>query len=379
MKNVFLGTLAVTFAVVCGRALGADKAAKIVDEKVLFTVSKDVYTWGKAGFRSMRLSPDGTKLLFARHQGDYSTGYYQFVLRDIKAGTDKVLEIAGHKHGEFVAITLSGKVFDPAGKRLAIGAGIDTNKNGQHDIRGQNPEKMQAVIYDLATGKITKKIGPTAMLVMTSFDRTGNGLVLGAMNRPGECKMYFTPVDKIKLRELDLKGLPRGICPMANVMAVRQFPGMVGGKRVGHRMGLFDLVTGKMGVYLPLRERNSIDDYGPHWTVDGRHLYYVGTDRQRDRNMKESRIWDRTGGKELASIPYMLPVGPGPTATTMILTPHPKRNKLVVHDALAGKTWPVTGAKIKPICSEGKYIIYVKRNKEGKDVLYRGQIKLPGL
>ena len=59
-------------------------------------------------------------------------------------------------------------------------------------------------------------------------------------------------------------------------------------------------------------------------------------------------------------------------------TPYPSRNKLVVHDAQADKTWPVTGAELRPICSEGKYVIYVRRDKEGKEVLYRGQIKLPG-
>ena len=384
MKNVLLGTLVVTCSVACGRVFGADEAAKIVDEKVLFTMSNDVYTWGKAGFRSMRLSPDGTKLLFARHKGDYSTGYYQFVLRDIKTGTDKVLKIAGHRQRELVGLTLSGKVFDPAGGRLAIGAGIDANKNGQYDIRGKNPEKMQAVIYELATDKITR-IGPIASLVMASFDRTGKGLVLAAMDRPRrDCKLYVTPIDKIKLREFDLRGIPRGICPTADVMALRMLPSMVGQMMVGHRIVLFDLVKGKMVVDLPLRERNNIDSYGPQWTADGRYFYYVGAERKSGKNvttrgmdMKESRIWDRVNGKALPTIPYMLPVGPGPTATTMVLVPHGKRDKLVVHDAQADKAWLAAGPEVKPICSEGKYIVYVKRDKEGKDVLYRGQIKLP--
>ncbi len=37
----------------------------------------------------------------------------------------------------------------------------------------------------------------------------------------------------------------------------------------------------------------------------------------------------------------------------------------------------MTGLELRPICSEGKYVIYVRRNREGKDYLYRAQIKLP--
>ena len=306
MRNMVLGTLVVACVAVCGRIVGAAEAATIVDEKVILSLSDDVYRRGKAGFRSMRLRPGGRMLLYARRRsGDDRKPYYQLILRDIKAGEDTVLKIPGYDYAELVGITLSGKVFDPAGMRLALGVGIDANTNGRHDLRGKPPEKMQAVVYDLFTDKTTK-VGPTAMLVMASFDRTGKGLVLAAMDRPGrDCRMYATPVDKITLRQFGLRGIPRGICPAADVMAVRQLPGSVvdkTGKRLGHRIGLLDLVKGKMVADLPLREGNNIDDYGPQWTPSGRHFYYVGRDREPDkhagtRSKYESRIWDRVKGQ----------------------------------------------------------------------------------
>jgi len=334
----------------------------------------------------MRLSPDGTKLLYARSRiGDDKKQAYHLILRDISTGKDKELKIPGYGSSEIVGITLSGNIFDPAGKRLAIGVGIDTNKNGRRDSRGSEPEIMQAMIYDLATDKTTR-IGPEAMLVMASFNRTGKGLVLATMNmRTHLCDLYTTPMDKVKLRKLDLQCVPRIICPTADILALRLPASMVNGKWVKYRIGLCDLDTGKLAAELPpLSRGNGIDDYGPQWTADGRYFYYVVRDRhfgkrtiETPREKKESRIWDQTKARSLPTIHNMLPVGPGPTSTTMVLTPYPKRDKVMIHDAAEGKTWTVAGENLRPVCSEGEYILYVKTDKQGKKILYRGKIKLP--
>lgn len=385
MKNVLLGVLAITCILDCGQAFGAEVDATIIEEKPLMTLGKGVLKWGKAGFRSMRLSPDGTKLLYARSRiGDDKKRAYHLILRDISTGKDKELKIPGYGSSEIVGITLSGNVFDPAGKRLAIGVGIDTNKNGRRDYRGSEPEMMQAMIYDLATDKTTR-IGPEAMLVMASFNRTSKGLVLATMNmRTHLCDLYTTPMDKVELRKFDLQCVPRIICPTADILALRLPPSKANEKWVRHRIGLCDLTTGKLTAELPLPRGNSIDDYGPQWTADGRCFYYVFRIRHlgeprvtRPREERESRIWDRTKARALPAIHNMLPVGPGPTATTMVLTPYPKRDKVMIHDATAGKTWAVAGENIRPVCSEGKYILYVRTDKEGKKILYRGKIKLP--
>jgi hypothetical protein len=386
MKNVLLGILAITCILRCGQAFGAETDATIIDEKALMDLDNNVSMWGKAGFRSMRLSPDGTKLLYARARiSDDKKRSYQLILRDISTGKDKELKIPGYGSHEIVGITLSGNVFDPAGKRLAIGVGIDTNKNGQRDFRGPKPEMMQAMIYDLATDKTTR-IGPEAMLVMASFNRTGKGLVLATMNmRTHLCDLYTTPTDKVKLRKFDLQCMPRIICPTADILALRLPPSRANGKWVKYRIGLCDLATGKLAAELPpLPRGNGIDDYGPQWTADGRYFYYVVRDRhfgkrtiETPSEKKESRIWDRTKARALPTIHNMLPVGPGPTATTMVITPYPKRDKVMIHDAAAGKTWTIADADLKPVCSEGKYIIYVKPDKQGRKILYRGQIKLP--
>lgn len=387
MRNMVLGMLVVACVMACGEVVGAAKTGKIVDETVIFELSEDIGRRENAGVGSMRLSPDGTKLLFIRRQGaDRTTRSYRLVLRDIKGGKDRELKIAGYDQDDLAAFMLAGNVFDPAGKRLALGVAVDANKNGRHDFGGDDPEQMQAVLYDLATDKATK-IGLSADIVLASFDRTGKGLVLiTADKEAAEGKMYVTPVDPIKLRPFGLWGVPRGICPAVDVMGLLLPPtaeARAAGKRPQPEMGLFDLAKGKMMLKLPVREHNTkLDDYCPQWTADGRYLYYIGVDREPrpgggTRRKYESRIWDRVKSQSLPEVPGVVPVGPGPTAGTMVLAPYRTVDKLMVHDAKVDKAWPVDGPALRPIGSEGKYILYVRSGKEGKDVLCRGQIKLP--
>ena len=220
MRNALLGLLVVACSFACSRAVGAEKSAKIVDEKAIFALGNDVNWDENAGVGSMRLSPDGTKLLFIRRQGDNrQTRLYKLVLRDIKTGKDKVLKLPGYDNDDFAAFMVVGNVFGPAGRKVALGVGIDANKNGRHDFKSDN-EKMQAVVYDLATDRITR-IGETTDVALASFDRTGKELVIINADQKAETgKMFATPVEKIKLRQLCLWGLPRGSCPTADVMAV---------------------------------------------------------------------------------------------------------------------------------------------------------------
>ncbi len=386
MRHMILGTLAVACVVACSE-VGAAETAKIVDEKVIFALNEDANRPERVGVGAMRLSPDGTKLLFIRRQGaDRTTRSYRLVLRDIKAGTDKELKIPGYNEDEIAEFMLAGNVFDPAGKRLALGVGIDANTNGRHDFRGDDPEQMQAVVYDLAADKMTK-VGPAADVVLATFDRTGKGLVMiGADMKATSGKMYVTPLATIKLRQFGLWGVPRGICPTADVMGLILPPdpeARDAGQRPRPELGLFDLAKGKMAVKLPLREHNTkLDDYCPQWTPDGRYLYYIGVDREprasgSTRRKYESRIWDRVKGQSVPEVPGMVPVGPGPTATTMVLAPYRTDGKLTVHDAKADTSWTVDGPEARAIGSEGKYVLYVRRDDEGKDVVCRGQIKLP--
>ena len=386
MRNLLPATLIVTCVVACAEVVGAEKAAKIVDEKAIFALGDDLNWREYAGVGRMRLSPDGAKLLFLRRQGnDLQTRSYWLVLRDIKAGKDKDLKIPGYHDDDMAAFMLAGNVFDPAGKRLALGAGMDANKNGRHDVRGETPEKMQVALYDLATDKTTR-IGETGDVVLASFDRTGKGLVIIAADRKAEDgKMFITPLDKIKLRQLSLWGLPRGICPTGDVVALLLPPdaaARAGGQRPKPEVVLFDLAKDKVVAKLPLRESNTkLDDLCPQWTGDGRYLYYLGIDRdeQTGDGKCESRIWDRAKGKSVPEVPGTIPIGPGPTATTMVLAPYASAggDKPVVHDAKADKMWAVDGPAIRLIASQGRYVVYAKKGDDGKETVYRGRISLP--
>ena len=81
MKNALCGILAVTCIFACGQAVGAEKSAKIVDEKRIFALGDEVNR-RKWGVEAMRLSPDGTKLLFIRRRGaDRKTRSYKLMQR----------------------------------------------------------------------------------------------------------------------------------------------------------------------------------------------------------------------------------------------------------------------------------------------------------
>jgi len=389
MRNIVRAILVVTCVVACGQAFGAEKTAKIVDETVVFALGEDVNRGENAGIGSMRLSPDGTKLLFIRSvkDGDGRRSY-PLILRDIKAGKDRELKIPCYAIDDIAVFMLSGNVFDKAGKRVALGVGIDANKNGRHDFMGDAPEKMQAVLYDLATDEMTK-VGETADVALASFDRTGEGLVMIVADKKAESgKMLVTPVAKIKLRQFSLWGLPRGLCPTADVMALLIPPSAAereAGQRPKAKMVLFDLGEDKVLASVPLRESNtSLDDHCPQWTGDGRYLYYVGVDREPTdkggtRRKYESRIWDRAKGEAVSEVPGLVPIGPGPTAGTMLLAPYASAagDKPVVHDAKADTMWTVDGPAIRVITSEGKYVVYTRKGDEGKETVYRGRIVLP--
>lgn len=390
MRNAVLGILVVASTFACREAVGAEQSAKIVDEKAVFALGEDVSRGENAGVGSMRLSPDGTKLLFIRRQGDdRQTRSYKLVLHDIKTGKDKDLKLPAYDEDDIAGFMLAGNVFGPAGQKLALGAGCDTNKNGRHDfIRNSEQEKMQAVVYDLATDKMTA-FGEADDVALASFDRTGKALVIINADKNAKTgKMFITPLEKIKLRQFCLWGLPRGACPTADVMAVLLPPTAeqrAAGRRPKPKMVLFSMAKNEILATLPLHEGNTkADDFCPQWTGDGRYLYYLDKEQEpaddgRTRIKIESRIWDRVKGQLAEAVPGTIPIGPGPTTGTMVLCRYSSAGagQPVVHDASAGTIWTVDGPEIRLIASEGKYIVYARKGDDGKETIYRGKLSLP--
>ena len=358
-------------------------AAKLVDEKVIFKFTGDKDTAPGLDPGSMKLSPDGKRLLYIRRKrldvGEKGspTRAYELRLRILAGGEEAVLPIPAYTMDDIPRMMISMNVFDAAGKRIVLGIGVDQNNDGLHDYR---KEKMQPAFYDIAKDKITK-LDVTNDVVIPTFDRTGKGLIIIAATEQARTgKMYTTPADQIKLRQLALWGLPRSTCPTADVIPLVLPPKRDADGRKKSDFVLYDLTNDKIAARLPIHERNTkLDDYNPQWTADGRYLYYVDVKVAEggNRRVMLTRIWDRKAGKLAGEIEDAVAVGPGPTKTTMVLDRYGGISSLKIHDAASGKTWKLASEHpIRLTGATGKYILYIRPNEKREKILCRARIAL---
>ena len=336
---------------------------------------------------SARLSPDGKHLLYmrvkrvqlpARDGGPARRRrFYHLILRDLKAAKDKPLPVLAYPDDEMAVAMISGRIFGSGGKTIALGTGIDADGDGLHDYRA---EKMQAVIYDIASEKLTK-LPVTEDGVVATFDRTGKGLIIMGMSR-GERhgKLLTTPLAKLKLRQLGKWGLPRGVCPGADVLAMlpppdpRAPPGVC--------LVLYDLKADKQVAELPTNKANTaLDDLCPQWTRDGRYLYYadIKSDMQGEQQERKylTRVWDRTKSREAGIVGEVVPIGPGPGKTTMVVAEDRGRGRISLHDAATGAAHPLGKKTMAAITAEGKYFLYADEPVGGKRGIYMAEIVVP--
>ncbi len=357
-------------------------AAKLVDEKVIFKFTGDRDTAPGLDPGSMKLSPDGKRLLYIRRKrldvGKGSpTRAYEVRLRTLAGGEEVVLPIPSYTMDDIPRMMISMNVFDAAGKRIVLGIGVDEDNNGLHDYR---KEKLQLAFYDIAKDKVTR-LDVTDDIVVPTFDRTGKSLIMIVATEKGRTgKMYTTPADQIKLKELGTWGVPRSTCPTADVIPLILLPKPdADGKRGKPGFVLYDLANDKIAAKLPVHERNTkLDDYNPQWTADGRYLYYIDLKMPEGDNRRVilTRIWDRKEGKLAGEIEEAIALGPGPTKTTMVLSGSSRTSSLKIHDAASGKTWKLASDQpIRPTSVTSKYILYVKSNGQEK-TLCRARIAL---
>ena len=372
-----------TLGVLASAAAAAEDGPKLVKQKLI--VADD----GKAGvakvMHSARLSPDGKHLLYMRvkwvqlpardGRPARERRSYRLILRELKSGKDKPLPIPAYMNGEIATAMLSGNIFGLGGKKIALGAGIDDEGDGLHDYL---QEKMQAVVYDIASGKLTK-LPVTDRAVFGTFDRTGKGLIIMTMGGRDERhgKLLTTPLDNPKLRQFGKWGLPRGVCPAGDVLALL-LPQGRGGKRL-LRFILYDLKAGKQIAELPTHEENrKLDDSCPQWTSDGRYLYYADVkyemiDGKRERKVI-TRIWDRTKSREAGIVPDVVPIGPGPGKGTMVVAKSPGLKQMFLHDAGSGASHSLGKVTMNAIAAEGKYLLYADKPADGKSGIYMAEI-----
>jgi len=364
---------------------------KIVNETRIFELDDSRNIRENAGVHSMCLSPDAATLLYvqriapaAKPDGGgppRNRRGYRLVIRDIKAGKDTVMPGPPSGSDDFLVACVSMRPFDAAGKNIVIPVGIGPADEPVRPGKGQ----MQLGIYDLAAGKL-KKLDLTASVVFPSYDAEGKNLIVLAMvardGRPdmAASKIVISPADKIKFKQLGIVGLPRAPCPGGRVLPVL-LPPARDESEVARRgtFILYDTKADKRLLMLPAQSGNKLDDYNPQWTGDGRYLYYVDSedDPSPDGKMRRksiTRIWDRKKAVEHAIIEDAVPIGPAPGKSAMILK-YRKNGRCKVHNTATAKTPPLLGEGTKLINANGRFLLYVKQDKDGTKSVYRAEMK----
>jgi len=345
------------------RAPAPLKVPALVNEKLLLTETEQVRF--DVDEHMMRLSPDAKRLLYVRRETVPGprrprTGY-RLYLRDLASGKDRPLPVPAFEGPDPLQVMLA--MFDPSGRKIAVAAGIDDNRNGVYDSYGGRAEKGQPAVYDVATGKLTR-LEPADEIVVPVFDRTGKRLIVYTAN--GGQNLSVADLGGSEPRRLGLAGVPRTPCPTADVIPLAVLGHTARGGHFLRRLALFDLRAEREVAVLKTGTDSGrvIVESALQWTVDGRYLYY--TDRRNDKHKRRyTRVWDRWTGREAAVVTGTIPIGPGPTKTTMVLFDRFARgpDRVRLHDAATGKSWPLGGQDqgMRPICTQGKFLVYSKR------------------
>lgn len=370
-NRVFILCLGVLACLPAG-ASGAAEGPTLTGEKVVLPAG-DVAVRLVARRRTpftFRLSPDGTRVLYARVSGgvkdlDLPAGQPgervadELVVREIASGKEVVMD-ARPGPGIVDVHTRFGP-FDPKGQWLAL-----TTQTGA--LLDQGGKNMEVLLCEVATGR-AEATGIVAGMVMARFDRTGERLLV---SKQVETSLVGR-ADLKAAKPLALRGFVQSVCPTADVVCgfvppARQpppppaAPGVPPArpKRPPPRLVLFDYATDKEIAELPVHEANSaLDDVETQWTADGRYLLYVDNDGP--DAARGTRVWDRTAGEAIAFIPGRTPVGPGPTPSTMVLNASDEKTgrAATLYDAATGAASPFGDGQIDVVHAAGGTVLYL--------------------
>jgi len=356
---------------------------------------------------AMRLSPDGKRLLYPRAKGqppltrrgepDWRKVKYEMVLRDLESGQETILPINPLGSGWGTVFTRFN-MFDPAGAKLAL-ANMEvvrqerTSGGGSRLHVSSARSTMKLVLYDIPTGKLTTTDieGPSTF---AKFGRTGNVLIVARELRSG-LELSKAALPGFELQRLKADGFPQSVCPTADVICVwappkRVRPTIPGQRpqRGPQRLFLYDLRADKEIAELPVHPRNSkLDDWETQWTMDGGYLYYydvreVTTEApsgSRKPTRPVARIWDRARNKAAGRIFDAIPVGAGPTPTTMVLAKSTRGGSggVLLHDAKSGREYPLGDSSMKLVHACGAVVLYAKPTPGGANAAYIAEIRTP--
>jgi len=352
---------------------------KLVHPKPVFETSQPVYKRpNQQHVFSMRLSPDGKRLLYSRpvagnENSDDRSARFEVVLRELDGGKEAVLPIEPLGSG-WRSVHTRFNMFDPAGKRLLL-PNIKVEATEADGGASASKTVVKWLIYDIAQAKATKA-GIEGGMGPVKF--TADGQAVFAMAITGRHEVATSIISlkaaKAEPKPLTAPGWVQSVCPTGGVAVLFAPPARpTGPRKPGERppirLVLWDLKADKELALLPTHPRNGVlDDIETQWTADGRYLYYWDFDETvADEQAKPilravTRIWDRQAGKLAGTVRDAVPLGPGPGASLMVLakrTPNAPGG-FMLHDAGNGKEYPLGDASKKAIHACGGKIVYAE-------------------
>ena len=393
MKNAVVLTL--LWVLTTSPVTSSANGPKLVGEKAIMKLDDNIAYRETRGVFSMRLSPDGRRVLYLHRKIYKATDAdgsqrdrpgYKLVLRDLKTGKDTAVPVPAVHSDDYALAWLSMTVFDPTGKTLIVPAGRDANKN---DFM-EETERCKAGFYDIASGKL-KTLDVEGNMTLPTFGPSGKTLLVLTVEGAGTptgMKIHITPTDKIKFRRLSKAGLIRSVSPTSDLVAMLLITeGMPG------RCVLYDVKTDTVnGELIGKRQSPELMEYNPQWTGDGRYVYHIITNSEvRDgRSYRKilTRIWDVKAGKEVSLLSDVAPIGPGSGKGTMVLVRIPSTpsrvsgvREIFLHaqddKTLGQKLHPLGDASMRPISTQGKWLLFIRKDADGKEKACLAEIVLP--
>lgn len=305
-----------------------------------------------------RLSPDGRFVLYPQEAPNPDKT--ELVLKDLAKGA--AISIVGPALPRgYETVCTRFNLFSADSAQMVV---LDIpDAGGRTSIR----------IYDVSTGKLRDGLLTSqvpARHFWAKFDRTGKKLIVN-----DGTALAIAALPDLHLQPLKATGMLQSVSPTEDLIAVAEF------SRDGEhktRLSLYDVAKDKPLAELPVHPRNTrLNDFESQWTADGRYLYYCDLEEEADsgRTIAGTRIWDRKEGKVVGFLQNMLPVGRGPTPTSVILAmAHAEASRAYVYDAERKAGWELGGLDIHLIHGWGNRLVYMKA---GDNRVYVAEIQMP--
>lgn len=380
-------------------ATGSEQAAHLANERMILSGDTSAVK-GSSIFESQeglfKLSPDGNKLLFYRAEPaeepaeeNGRKGIVRLVLRDLTDGSETLLPFPAlpKRLVQYLPMmSFSNNPFDKTGTKIVMGVGIDTDENGIFDLQ---TEKMQAVVFDFTTSKTTN-LSATGLVVTASYDNTGDRYIVSAIDQGEHVKirLLLADTDQLNWQEHVLSGYPRAISPGIDLIMLLK-ASEVHGRELPTDLLLYNTRERKETATLPaFNKMGALSMYTyvfvPQWTASGEHLHYIDIFGFPDDPRHGTTVWQRRSQTVIKQLPNVVPIGPGPTKSSMVLMRVDEVKEggsrvigIVVHDASNNQTWEIPLPDTRILGTHGSHVIYTRKDKAGKEAVYMAEIVLP--